>query len=127
MRSIRFFICIVTLTCWTTSCQDGLDKSLIIGSWQGTAILEGGKPLPIDPSLISFKFDENNQYQFQSTLNYREAGTYFIDEVYLYTTDTFNQASTEKIVEILLLDNDSLHLKMKDQGNERILKLRKSN
>lgn len=108
-----------------TACNPGIDSSLIHGEWEGTAVLEGGAPLPVEASEIKFEFEEDNQYQFFSTLKYREAGTYYIEDDYLYTTDTFNQASTEKVVEIMLLDGDSLHLKMKEQGQERILKLKR--
>jgi len=118
----------VTFACliiFTTACNPEMDTTLIHGEWEGTAVLEGGKPLPVEASEIKFEFEEDNQYEFFSTLKYHEAGTYYVEDSYLYTTDTFNQASTEKVVEIMLLDGDSLHLKMKEQGQERILKLRR--
>jgi hypothetical protein len=119
-----FFVAL-SLMC-ASSCSPGLNEADLHGSWQGVAVLEEGDSLPVDPSVIKFRFDDNKYYQFESTLNYKEAGTYYLDDVYLYTTDTFNKASSEKIVEVLLLNEDSLHMLMKEQTKERVLKLVKS-
>jgi len=106
-----------------SACQNGLDEELLHGEWQGTSIQEEGTALPVDPAEISFSFRSDNLYEFKSTLNYKEAGSYYLDDVYLYTTDTFNQASTDKVVEVIMLNADSLHLKMKEQEKMRVLKL----
>ena len=111
----------------TLSCESGLNESDLHGKWQAAIILEEGDSLAVDPSNIKFQFDENKYYQFESTLNYKEAGTYYLDDVYLYTTDTFNNASSEKVVEVLLLNEDSLHILMNEQTKERVLKLVKTN
>ncbi|MCB0572266.1 MAG: hypothetical protein KDC66_21010 [Phaeodactylibacter sp.] len=100
-----------------------VQESLIQGHWQGVTVLEEGAPLQVDPALISISFGSDNGYDYTSTLNYREAGTYYIDSKYLHTTDTLNQASTEKAVEIVTLTADSLILKMNEGGRERLLKL----
>lgn len=104
-------------TCATYRLKD------LTGQWQGALVLEEGDSLKIDPRIIRFEFDQNNSYRFFSTLNYRESGTFFLDHHSLVTTDTLNQASTEKAVEIVTLTGDSLHLKMRDGGRERLLKL----
>lgn len=100
-----------------------VEEDLLSGSWKGSAILEAGAPLDIDPSNIRLVLDPDGAYRYESTLNYREAGTYFLDQQYLYTMDTINQASTEKAVEIMLLSPDSLHLRMNEAGKERLLKM----
>ncbi len=100
-----------------------VEENLIQGRWQGVAVLEEGEPLNIDPTVISMTFGENNSYAYSSTLNYRESGSFYIDSKYLYTTDTLNQASTEKAVEIVSLTADSLTLKMNEGGRERLLKM----
>jgi hypothetical protein len=120
-KSVFLFSLLITVA----ACDTGLDPTLIQGKWEGTSVLEEGEPLPVDVSEIQFEFRDNNEYEYSSTLKYKEAGTYYMEDNYLFTTDTFNQASTEKVVEIVLLDGDSLHLKMKEQGQERILKLRR--
>ncbi|MCO6478576.1 MAG: lipocalin family protein [Phaeodactylibacter sp.] len=102
-----------------------VDKSLIEGTWKGVAVVEEGSPLnDVDPGVIELSFREKG-YAYSSTLNYKEAGTYYIDSKYLYTTDTLNQASTEKAVEIVKLTTDSLVLKMNDSGRERLLMMEK--
>lgn len=102
-----------------------VENETIKGQWQGVTILEKGNPLEVNPKEIRLNFMANNKYGYQSTLNYQEAGTYHLDKKYLYTIDTVNQASTQKAVEILLLSEDSLHLKMMVEGQERVLKLEK--
>lgn len=120
MNRILLFLFLIQVL---SACQNGLDEELLHGEWKGTSIQEEGTPLPVDPAEISFSFRSDNLYEFKSTLNYKEAGSYYLDDVYLYTTDTFNQASTEKVVEVIMLNADSLHLKMKEQEKMRVLKL----
>jgi len=101
----------------------GVDHNLLVGNWQLIELSEGGAPVEADIQVVRFHFDPNNQYQFHGTLNYKEAGTYYIDEQYLFTVDTLNRATTEKAVQIVHLTPDSLFLKMNDGGKERLMKL----
>ena len=101
-----------------------VDESLIKGKWAGIAVIEEGSPINIDPSEVRMSFKDKG-YIYSSTLNYEEAGTYYIHSKYLYTTDTLNQASTEKAVEIVKLTPDSLVLKMNETGKERLLMMEK--
>ncbi|MEN0004529.1 MAG: lipocalin family protein [Bacteroidota bacterium] len=106
------------------SCSS-VDDGYIIGTWQAVQVKEEGDPLPINVEEISFTFQDNEAYHYESTLNYREAGSYYIEGNYLYTTDTVNQGSMEKAVEIITLSEDSLQLKMDEKGKERIIHLGK--
>lgn len=99
------------------------EEDLLSGTWSGSAILEDQHPLGIEPSDIKLTLQPNGNYRYESTLNYQEAGTYYLDQQYLYTMDTLNQASTEKAVEIVLLTQDSLHIRMNEAGKERLLKM----
>ncbi|GJM36054.1 MAG: hypothetical protein DHS20C18_50550 [Saprospiraceae bacterium] len=99
------------------------DQDKLVGSWQAISVLEEGEPLGVETEVIRIIFSPDASYSYYSTLNYEESGSYYLDSKYLFTTDTINQASTEKAVEILLLTEDSLHLKMMDTGKERILKM----
>ncbi|MCB0546444.1 MAG: hypothetical protein KDD19_02595 [Phaeodactylibacter sp.] len=102
-----------------TACSP-VDESLINGEWAGIAVIEEGSPVNVDPTVIKMSFKDKG-YTYASTLNYKEAGTYHIDSKFLYTTDTINQASTEKAVEIVKLTVDSIVLKMNEDGRERFL------
>jgi hypothetical protein len=113
------------LTLLLLACAPSNEK-MLCGQWQGIIVLENGDSLEIDPSIIRISFNEQNGYTYASTLNYREAGTFYADAKYLYTTDTLNQATTEKVVEIVKLTEDSLFLKMSEAGRERLLKLVKN-
>ena len=107
------------------ACNDDT-KALIDGQWSGIALVEEGDTVAIDPSIIQFSFDhEKSIYTYSSTLNYKEAGKYFIQSKYLVTTDTTSDNSEEKSVEILDLQNDTLSLRMMDANKERILTLTK--
>lgn len=115
------------LLCLSTACSSPYSQDDLQGKWRGTYLEENGQALlEIDPEELSFTFSENG-YQYQGNLNYREAGNYTLESPYLYTTDTLNQASTEKTVQILQLSSDSLHLRMMENGAERVLKLYKKN
>ena len=108
----------------TFGCQSNLEQEMILGSWKAIEVLEEQLPLNLeDPGVIKLTFYNNNQYEYQSTLNYREAGSYEIDYPYLITIDTVNKASTKKAVKISKLTTDSLFLLMKENEKERILKL----
>jgi len=106
-----------------SACQGGYEEEQLHGRWVGVAVTEEGSPLAIDPSQIQLRFLTDQRYTYRSTLDYKEAGSYFIDANYLYTRDTLNQASTEKAVELLKLKEDSLRIRMLEGGKERMLTL----
>ncbi len=111
------------LLCLSVACNSPYSEEDIQGRWTGVYIEENGLPLTgVDPAELSFSFTEKG-YQYEGNLNYREAGSYTLEPPYLYTTDTLNQATTEKTVEIIQLSTDSLHLRMMENGAERVLKL----
>lgn len=117
--------CLPAVLLLAASCSP-LEKGNIHGEWKGIEATEEGVPIGVDPGLIRMSFGDKG-YTYQSTLNYREAGAYYIDSKYLYTTDTLNQASTEKAVEIVQLGPDTLILKMMEGERERLLTLKKVN
>lgn len=103
----------------------GLQDRKLLGKWQGASILEDGMPLPVPPSEIGFEFFKNGYYHYRSTLNYKEAGTYILNGSLLLTLDTINEASTEKVVQIIGLSDDSLKIKMNNEGKDLLLTLAK--
>jgi hypothetical protein len=124
MKGLHFFIfCCFLLS--TFACNNNNPTpELLDGEWHGVRMEEAGDSLKISPSVIGFTFDqETKAYTFESTLNYREAGTFYLQTKYLFTIDTLNQASREKSVEVMKLTKDSLILRMMNAGQEQILKL----
>lgn len=121
MKSTIAVFCTICVL-FISACSSSYSREDLYGSWTGTAVEEEGTPLPVEPSELQFTFDEDG-YTYQGTLNYQEAGTFQVKAPYLYTTDTLNQATTEKTVEIVSLSSDSLHLRMMENGQERLLKL----
>jgi hypothetical protein len=100
-----------------------IQKRNLLGKWKGVSMTEEGDSLAIDPTLIRFEFMPKGKYAYQGTLNYAEAGDFYLDAFLLYTEDTTREDSREKAVEVQLLDKDSLHLRMIEKGKERILKM----
>lgn len=124
MKGFYFLTIIGLLVCAIACTSNSLKPELLDGQWQGVLMEEAGDSLAIDPSAIGFTFDQETKgYTFKSTLNYQEAGTFYLQTKYLFTIDTLNQASREKSVEVLKLTKDSLILRMMNNGQEQLLKL----
>jgi hypothetical protein len=95
----------------------------LAGKWKAVELSEEGDSLKVDASNVYFRFLESGRYEYYSTLNYHESGMYKLDGKYLLSTDTTRSDQAEKAVEIVKLVNDSLVLKMKEQGKERLMVL----
>ena len=95
----------------------------IVGTWKALELTQEGDSLGIDLKEVSFEFTENGRYQFYSTLEYKEAGTFHIDGPFLFSIDTTQNIEREKAVEILQLSGDTLILRMEEFGKERVMVL----
>lgn len=113
------FYCALSLT----SCSMWKSHQLQ-GQWQGVRLMEGKDSVAVDPSLIQLTI-EKESYSFSSTLNYREAGSWRLEDEVLYTTNKLVDNPYEKAVYILQLKRDTLVLWMMDDGKERVLTLRR--
>jgi hypothetical protein len=90
-------------------------NALISGNWRVVSITSDA-PLPeYKLDEFQFSFTEEGQYSYTGNLYYREAGNYYIQSSYLYTADTLNETSAEKVVQIIKLTKDSLFLRMADE------------
>lgn len=107
------------LTILFTSCTENKNASLIIGKWQATQWLAGGKPTTNNAAATSFTFDDKANYTFNydGTL---EKGTYKIDNKSLFTTAEKQQ---EIMVNITKLTTDSLTFEMNRGGQAETLYL----
>ncbi|MGH1437699.1 MAG: hypothetical protein ACRBG0_24900 [Lewinella sp.] len=121
---MRIALAILGLSLFFFAC-DPYAESDLAGNWEAIRITEEGDSLAVDLSGIRFEFTNNGRYYFHSTLNYEEAGTYRLDGPYLFSTDTTQEISREKAVEIVLLNTDSLQLRMQELGKERVMLLKK--
>ena len=107
------FFCALSLT----SC--GMWKSYQL---QGVRLMEGKDSVAVDPSLIRLTINKDS-YAFSSTLNYREQGSWRLEDDVLYTTNELADTPYEKAVYIQQLKRDTLVLWMMDEGQERVLTL----
>lgn len=103
----------------------GITQEQLNGKWTAVQLTEEGDSLSVNLEEITLNFDTQNNYGFTSTLNYKEEGTYKLNKNLLSTVDKLNGASKEKLVEITKLANDSLFIRMMEEGKERILVMTK--
>lgn len=108
------------------SCQP-VDRSLLEGFWLADKVTEEGKDLELDLSDLGFEFKATNHYLYYNTEFLSEEGVYEVNGKTLVTTDTTGNNPMRKAVEIILLTQDSLHLRMNAGGKEQILYLYRMN
>ena len=88
----------------------------LIGTWRAVMLIDDKDTVGYDISQVQLQFDADKQYRFQGNLKNREAGSYYLLGKILYTTDTLVLPKTEKAVEIIKLDQDSMQLLMNAEG-----------
>ena len=115
-----FFLLPVLFLCF--GCNKWKNEDLV-GKWQAAFIAEDGKWLDIDYTPVKFEFRSNGFYEFNSTIDYKEIGTFYLNGDLLFTLDTLNTASTEKAVKVTNLTPDSLFLHMMANGKDKLMKL----
>ena len=120
MKNTCFYL---FLLFFITSCSNPLEKA-VLGNWTATIITEEGKKLNVNPGEVKLNIQESGNYNYSSTLNYKEAGSWFLDENLLFTNDTIHKAG-QKAVMILEAKQDTIILKMLENGKERLLTLAK--
>ena len=120
MKNTHFFL---LLLLFVSSCANPLKKT-VIGDWTAVIITEEGNKLEVDTREVQLNLQENGQYYYSSTLNYQEAGTWFLDENLLFTNDTIHKAG-QKAVMILEANQDTLVIKMVENDKDRLLTMTK--
>jgi len=108
---------------YLTGCSNPYETQ-IIGDWTATKITEEGEELNVDAQEVQLSLKTNGDYSYNSTLKYKEAGSWFLDENLLFTNDTVHKAG-QKAVMILSVQEDTLVIKMEEKGKERLLTLTK--
>ena len=103
------------------ACQP--DPSPLLGSWEAVDVRENGDSLALDPAEIGFVFHPDGRYDYRSTLNYREAGTWRYEEGYLYAKDTTGNGADQYVVAVDMVRPDSLLLRMQADTAERLVLL----
>ncbi|MEM1359637.1 MAG: hypothetical protein AAGF89_15650 [Bacteroidota bacterium] len=101
------------------------DDLLLLGSWRAVSVEQAGDSLRLNPAEIAFTFRPDNRYLYESTLKYREAGTWRYEAGFLFARDTTSKPESERIVAVELLTVDSLQLLMRaDTVKRRVLLLK---
>ena len=90
----------------------------IIGVWKATEIFENDKILK-DKTLknIILQFNDEGNYSYEGTLNYKEEGKFNVSSNSLFLTN--NQLKEEKELHIESLNSKKLVLLMEDSGKTR--------
>lgn len=89
----------------------------IVGVWKATEIFENDKILK-DKTLenIILQFNDEGNYSYEGTLNYKESGKFKVSSNSLFLT---NQLKEEKELHIESLNSKKLVLLMEDSGKTR--------
>jgi len=89
----------------------------IVGVWKATEIFENDKILK-DKTLenIILQFNDEGNYSYEGTLNYKEAGKFKVSSNSLFLT---TQSKEEKELHIESLNSKKLVLLMEDSGKTR--------
>ena len=89
----------------------------IVGVWKATEIFENDKILK-DKTLenIILQFNDEGNYSYEGTLNYKEAGIFKVSSNSLFLT---TQSKEEKELHIESLNSKKLVLLMEDSGKTR--------
>lgn len=115
----RLFTCIILSLVLASCASHSENEKLIIGSWQGTQWLSGGKPSDYNVEQTSFSFNDKGEYSFDYGSK-KEKGTYKIEHDMLFTTPA---GETEMMVRIDKLTKDSMVFNMNRGGEEELLTL----
>ena len=118
--SLKHFLLLILVILVSTACSE-LDTTLLHGKWKGHQMLESGKVVDKGAELVKFEFDANGVYTYELA-HMKESGHYKTLEDKLYTKDTIDANRLEKVVRVVLLTSDSLHLQMNSAGKEQLLK-----
>lgn len=116
---------LITTSILFTACQ-GHNYDDLAGNWQAVELTQEGDSLSVDLKEVAFNFNPNGRYEFESTLNYKEAGTFRLEGPYLFSKDTTRSMPKEKAVEIIQLAGDTLILRMEEAQKERIVVLKRN-
>jgi len=122
MRIFLFSVLILAIC----SCHS-IDSKQLEGFWLADKVLEEGQQLDLDLSDVGFEFKNKNHFIYYNTEFLSEEGIYEVRGTTLFTTDTTSSGTMKKAVQIVLLTQDSLHLKMNSHGKEQILHLYRMN
>ncbi len=120
---LKYFLCLLIMYS-VYACGSGLDKTLLHGTWQAVSLVENGQPGKTDLSQTQFIFLPTGGYEYRSSINYKEQGTYFLDGKFLVSKDTLQEAIA-KSVKIEFLSSDSLLFNMNSNGVPQLLGLKK--
>lgn len=92
-------------------------KYQIVGVWKATEIFENNKILK-DKTLenIILQFNDDGNYSYEGTLNYKEAGKFKVSSNSLFLT---TQLKEEKELYVASLNSKKLILLMEDSGKTR--------
>ena len=116
---MRLFMYLFLAGVLLSACQSQKTENQLAGTWTSTRVLENEVALPLNPGIIQFAFTTDGHYDYQSTLNYKESGNYYVEGMILYATDTTHEASFQRTVKLEHLSADSLVIQMQEEGRNR--------
>jgi len=98
-----------------------IDEQKLGGTWQAVAFFENGKSVNLPLDSVQLKLLTSHVYQYRSIGLYTEAGYWESTVNYLLLTDTTSTNKTQRLIKVVYQSNDSLKLKMEQDGKEQVL------
>ncbi len=102
-----------------TACA--LKEEDIAGQWHASAFYENGQTLAVPLDSVKLLLKPDGGYEFRSLGFYRESGQYRVSIRYLFLTDTTEQPEVEHVLKVLYVSEDSLKIRMNQNGKEQVL------
>lgn len=111
---------------FSASCSE-FSSADLHGKWEAVVVIEEGDTLQVDYPSIQLHLNESGTYQYNGTLNYKEAGNWQYKSKHLLTTDTLKLNSPEKAVLISSFQDNSFEMTMEENGKKRMMKMSRIN
>ena len=123
----RFLFIFLSFTCIFAACKKKLPKAEILleGTWRAGNLVIGDSVSPVDLSPVRLTFSKNSRYNYLNNIGQIQAGTYFLKDSLLITTDTTIKPIKETAVHIIKSTKDTLVLRMNLDSVETLMYLLK--
>lgn len=99
--------------------KDNPEDSPLLGKWEGISWVVDGQESGRDASQVTFEFLPTGSYS-ASFGEQGEQGSFYTQENKLYTTA---QGQVQKVVQVMLLGEDTLQMDMNRVGTPEVLTL----
>jgi hypothetical protein len=113
-------VCFLVVILGFLGCKSEQEK-MLIGNWQGIELTQNDSIINVDFNKVHLLVDDNDNYKFESTLNYMETGIYKLKNKNQLFLKKLNLKPAEKMVKIDYISYDTLVLLLNHKGYDQVL------